>query len=190
VEANLSVKRHRTLLLLAVATVALLIVGARSGAQQAAVTATKSMVPDNPSEPKPPLQPIPYSHKTHLAFGLACKECHTNPAPGNLMTFPETGKCMECHETIAKDKPAVQKLAQYARERKAIPWVRVYTVLPGVSWTHRAHLNAGVKCETCHGQVAQMEAMFESTSVTTMYSCLSCHEINHAKTGCETCHKK
>jgi cytochrome c7-like protein/class III cytochrome C family protein len=150
---------------------------------------TKKLVPDNPSEHTPPVQPLPYSHKKHLSFGLECKNCHTNPEPGKLMTFPATGKCMECHITIAKEKPSILKLAEYSKSKQPIPWVRVYTVLPGVAWNHRAHLGAGVNCETCHGQVAQMDAMSEVTSVTTMYSCLSCHEMSHAKTACDTCHK-
>jgi hypothetical protein len=149
----------------------------------------KQMVPDNPSEHTPPVQPIAYSHKKHLAFGLECKKCHTNPEPGKLMTFPATSICMECHVTIAKDKPSIQKLAQYAKSKEAVPWVRVYTVLPGVAWNHRPHLDAGVKCERCHGKVREMEAMSEVTSVTTMYSCLHCHEMNQAKTACDTCHK-
>jgi hypothetical protein len=151
---------------------------------------TKPMVPDNPSEHTPPEQPIPYSHKKHLSFGLECKLCHTNPDPGKLMTFPATSKCMECHVTIAKNKPSIQKLAEYSKSKQLIPWVRVYTVLPGVAWNHRSHLESGVKCETCHGQVRELEAMSEVTSVTTMYSCLNCHEINHAKTACDTCHKR
>jgi c(7)-type cytochrome triheme protein len=96
---------------------------------------------------------------------------------------------MQCHVTIAKEKPSIQKLAEYFKSKQAIPWVRVYTVLPGVAWNHRVHLEAGVKCESCHGQVAQMDEMSEVTSVTTMYSCLNCHEINRAKTACDTCHK-
>jgi len=175
---------------LAAVSAGFLLVGVRLSAQQVSSPAAKRLVPDNPSPHEAPLQPIPYSHKTHLAFGLQCKECHTNPEPGKLMTFPDTGKCMQCHVTIAKDKPAIQKLAEYSQSKKPIPWVRVYNVLPGVSWTHRAHLGAGVKCETCHGQVAGLEKMSEVTSVTTMYSCLSCHEMNQAKTACETCHKK
>ena len=150
----------------------------------------KPMVPGNPSDHTPPVQPIPYSHKKHLSFGLECKLCHTNPAPGKLMTFPATSKCMECHVTIAKNKPSIQKLAEYSRSKQLIPWVRVYTVLPGVAWNHRSHLESGVKCETCHGQVRELEAMSEVTSVTTMYSCLNCHEMNHAKTACDTCHKR
>jgi hypothetical protein len=164
--------------------------GGHATAHPAARTPAKHMVPDNPSPHPAPEQPIPYSHKQHLAFGLQCKECHTNPEPGKLMTFPDTAKCMQCHVTIAKDKPSIQKIAEYAASKKEIPWVRVYKVLPGVAWTHRAHLDAGVKCETCHGDVAQLSAMSEVTSVTTMYSCLSCHEMNHAKTACETCHKR
>jgi hypothetical protein len=151
--------------------------------------AVNQMVPDNPSEHAPPAQPIPYSHKKHLALGLDCKDCHTNPEPGRLMTFPDTDKCMLCHGMVAKEKPSIQKLAEYAKSKQAVPWIRVYTVLPGVAWSHRPHLDAGIKCEACHGQVREMEAMSEVTSVTTMYSCLHCHEMNQAKTACDTCHK-
>jgi hypothetical protein len=169
---------------------ALLLIAAGLMAQQTTESqAAKPMVPDNPSEHVPPAQPIPYSHKTHLAAGLECKECHANPDPGRLMTFPATSKCMQCHVTIAKNKPSIQKLAEFSKSQRPIPWVRVYTVLQGVSWTHRIHLQAGMKCETCHGQVAQMDAMSEATSVITMYSCLNCHELNHAKTACDACHK-
>ena len=183
-------KRRIALMVAAQAVAVFLFVALRLAAYQAPQSsAAKQMVPDNPSEHKPPAQPIPYSHKKHLAFGLECKNCHVNPEPGKLMTFPATSKCMECHVTIAKDKPAIQKLTEYSKSQQPIPWVRVYTVLPGVSWTHRAHLAAGVKCETCHGQVRQMDAISEVTSVTTMYSCLTCHETNHAKTACDTCHK-
>jgi len=179
------------LVILAQALAGFLFFGGKCVAGQATqAQAVKMMVPDNPSERPAPAQPIPYSHKKHLALGLECKKCHTNPEPGKLMTFPATSACMECHAAIAKDKPSIKKLAEYAKSKQAIPWVRVYTVLPGVAWGHRAHLDAGMKCETCHGQVAQMETMSEVTSVTTMYSCLNCHALNHAKTACDTCHKQ
>ncbi|HTB91785.1 MAG TPA: cytochrome c3 family protein [Candidatus Sulfotelmatobacter sp.] len=165
-------------------TLVLCLAGMASGQKTA-----KKMVPDNPSPHPAPEQPIAYSHKQHLAFSLTCARCHTNPEPGKLMTFPETATCMQCHATIATDKPAIQKLASYASSKEPIPWVRVYKVLPGIAWSHRPHLAAGVKCETCHGAVAEMAAMSEVTSVTTMYSCLNCHEMNHAKSSCDTCHK-
>jgi hypothetical protein len=57
-----------------------------------------------------------------------------------------------------------------------------------VNWSHRKHLDAGMKCVMCHGQVAQMETMSEATSVTTMGVCLSCHTAHSAPTVCQTCH--
>ena len=170
--------------------IAFFFLAASLAAQSAAAEhAAEQMVPNNPSEHAPPVQPLPYSHKKHLSLGFDCMDCHTNPGPGKLMTFPETGKCMLCHDTVAKNKPPIQKLAEFAKTKRAVPWVRVYTVLPGVAWSHRTHLEAGAKCETCHGKVREMEAMSEVTSVTTMYSCLHCHEMNQAKTACDTCHK-
>src|SRR3974390_3225002 len=111
----------------------------------------KPMVPDNPSPHPAPEQPLPYSHKQHLAFSLPCAKCHTNPEPGRLMTFPETATCMKCHASFGKNRPSIQKLAGYDKSKTAVPWVRVYAVLPGVAWSHRRHLDAGMKCEMCHG---------------------------------------
>ena len=160
-----------------------------ASAQQSTGSAgIKQEVPNNPTEHAPLAQPIPYSHKKHLAPGLQCSICHTNPEPGNLMTFPATTTCMTCHTSIATDKPAIQKLASFAKSGQPVPWVRVYTVLPGVSWTHRKHLAAGMQCEMCHGQVSEMETMSEATSVTTMGVCLNCHKMHDAPTMCETCH--
>jgi hypothetical protein len=154
----------------------------------AAPAEVKQEVPDNPADHAPPDQPLPYSHKTHLALGLPCATCHTNPAPGNLMTFPATSVCMSCHISVATNKPAIQKLAEFSKSKQPIPWVRVYKVLPGVTWTHRKHLEAGMKCQMCHGQVAQMDRMSEATSVTTMGVCLNCHQEHGAPTVCSTCH--
>ncbi|HXC33314.1 MAG TPA: cytochrome c3 family protein [Verrucomicrobiae bacterium] len=156
--------------------------------QSGAAAEVKQEVPDNPTEHAPPEQPLPYSHKTHLAIGLPCSTCHTNPAPGNLMTFPATSTCMSCHISVATNKPAIQKLAAFSQSKQPIPWVRVYKVLPGVTWSHRKHLDAGMKCQMCHGQVAEMERMSEATSVTTMGVCLNCHKEHGAPVVCSTCH--
>jgi hypothetical protein len=140
------------------------------------------------ANPAPPAQPIPYSHKTHLALGLKCQECHPNPEPGDRMTLPATSKCMACHVIVAKHRPAIQKLAEFAKSKQAIPWVRVYVVSGWVYWNHRSHLEAGMKCEMCHGQVSQMDVMEKVSNVTTMEGCVECHRKNDASTGCQYCH--
>jgi hypothetical protein len=172
-----------------VMTAALLFLGLGANAQQSAgIPDSRQEVPDNLAEHAPPVQPIPYSHKTHLALGLECQTCHTNPEPGNLMTFPTPSTCMSCHISVAKSKPAIQKLAAFAKSNQTIPWVRVYTLTPGVTWTHRKHIEAGLKCETCHGQVAEMNAMSQATSVTSMGVCINCHKLHNGPVVCQTCH--
>ena len=177
----------------AAAIFAVLIFFARNvHAQQAAAAPApeiKQEVPDNPVEHAPPDQPLPYSHKTHAGtLGLPCTTCHTNPDPGNMMTFPSTVKCMSCHRSVATNKPAIKQLAALSKTGQPIPWVRVYKILPGVNWSHRKHLEAGMKCQMCHGQVAEMDRMSEATSVTTMGVCLSCHKEHGAPLVCSTCH--
>jgi hypothetical protein len=174
---------------LVVTTAALLFSTPNLNAQQSTRTSeARQDVPENLAEHAPPVQPLPYSHKTHLALGLECQACHTNPDPGNLMTFPAIATCMSCHNAIAKNKPTIQKLASFAKSNQTIPWVRVYSLTPGVTWSHRKHIAAGLKCETCHGQVAEMSAMSQTTSVTSMGVCINCHKLHNAPTVCQTCH--
>jgi hypothetical protein len=133
-------------------------------------------------------QPIPFSHKLHIGFDMKCAECHSNPEPGDRMTFPPTDKCMECHRRIAKDKPSIQKLAEFAKAKLPVPWSRVYVLSAWVFWNHRSHLEAGMKCQSCHGEVAKMDGMTAATNVTTMAGCVDCHKKNEASTGCQYCH--
>ena len=135
-----------------------------------------------------PEQPLPYSHKTHVGMGLACPVCHVNPESGKEMTFPNTATCMSCHASLVADRPAIQKLAEYAHSKQAKPWVRVYKLLPGVTWSHRKHLEAGVPCETCHGAVGNLEIMSEITAITGMASCISCHQARRVSAACNVCH--
>ncbi|HTR38315.1 MAG TPA: cytochrome c3 family protein [Bryobacteraceae bacterium] len=150
--------------------------------------AAKQEVPDNLAEHPAPAQPLPFSHKTHVARGLQCRQCHTSPDPGAQMTFPATSTCMACHSTIAKDRPAIQKLAEFAKSGNPVPWERIYRVTQGVTWTHRKHLEAGMQCVMCHGNVGALDAMAETTAVTSMASCISCHAAHKAGTTCQTCH--
>lgn len=104
------------------------------------------------------------------------------------MTFPATSACMLCHSTVATDSPAIVRLAESARSSQPVPWVRVYQVMPGVTWSHRVHLQAGTRCVMCHGDVTLDDAVAETTSVRAMASCISCHDAYGASNACTTCH--
>ena len=142
-----------------------------------------------PQDAPPPAQPIPFSHKTHVTMGVQCDSCHETPDPGVNVTFPATSKCLQCHATIAADKPSIKSLAEYDRTNKAVPWNRVYSVPAWVFWNHRTHLDAGVKCESCHGEVGKMDEMKVVTDVTVMKGCVECHDQRGAPTGCAACHE-
>ena len=146
------------------------------------------LLAQSPKTTAPPLQPLPYSHKTHIAMGLKCQACHTNPEPGEQMTFPSTTKCMACHQTIAADRPAIQKLSEYHRNKEPVPWVRVYRNPDWIWFSHRVHIAGGAKCETCHGPVAQRDALWKEVAIT-MESCMNCHRENKVSNACTYCHE-
>jgi len=149
---------------------------------------TVPAVPDNIAPQPAPPQPLPFSHKTHIASGLPCQMCHTNPDPGTQMTFPATATCMSCHVTIAADKPAIMALQDFSASGRPIPWVRVYAITPGVTWSHRAHLDADTQCETCHGDMSQTETVTDTKAILAMATCISCHQAREARAECVTCH--
>ena len=136
-----------------------------------------------------PPQPLPFSHKNHAgAMKLACKMCHPNPDPGETMTIAAPPKCMECHSAIKTDSLAVQRLAAYAKEGRAVPWARVY-VLPGfVNFSHRTHLEKGAVCQDCHGPVAERDRLFAEPEIS-MGGCISCHRARKTSIDCGFCHE-
>ena len=104
-------------------------------------------------------QPVPYSHKTHLAMGLKCNSCHKNADPGEIMGFPAESFCMSCHQSVKANSPHIQKVAAAAKEKTPIPWARVYRIPPYVYFSHRVHTEAGATCETCHGRVSERDVL-------------------------------
>lgn len=137
-----------------------------------------------------PEQPLPFSHKAHAGkLALKCATCHTNRDPGEKMGFASAASCMQCHSDISADKPAIQKLASFAKDKREIKWVRVYEIPSYVRFSHRAHLKAGSTCADCHGQVKEREKMYREGDIS-MASCMSCHQMKGASIDCNYCHEK
>lgn len=83
------------------------------------------------------------------------------------------------------------------KEPQAIPWVRVHDLPDYVYFDHRAHVNAGVSCQQCHGPVESMHRVQQFSSLS-MGWCVDCHR-DTAKNGvagrpvspsldCSACH--
>jgi hypothetical protein len=153
----------------------------------AAAWAQDLMPPANPPG-KPVEQPIPFAHKTHVAQGIKCLDCHTIKAPGDQAGFPAVSTCMGCHASIKKESPAIQKLADYAAKQTPVPWARVYKLPRQVYFSHEVHhRKAKVECAVCHGPVAEREALVQEKSIT-MKDCMTCHDQRKASNDCALCH--
>lgn len=140
-----------------------------------------------------PEQPIAYSHQTHVEVGVQCLFCHTSALRSPVAGIPSVQNCMGCHEMIATDNPVVQEVAGYWERQEPIPWVRVNSQPDFVYFNHQPHLGAGLNCETCHGDVGQMDAARPVVKMD-MGWCLDCHleqpqERVARLTDCLTCHK-
>jgi hypothetical protein len=133
-------------------------------------------------------QPIAFSHRIHATDNaIPCQLCHTFARRGPVAGIPSVQRCAQCHLTVSPRKPEIVKLLAYWREKKPIPWVRVHELPDYVRFTHKRHVLAGVECQTCHGDVARMDAAVQ-TAPLTMGWCLSCHQARRAPTDCLVCH--
>ena len=140
-----------------------------------------------------PEQPIAFPHPTHVQkLGMNCLYCHyaanKSPDPG----MPAVGTCLGCHNQImvgpnrpkvdstpARQSAEIKKLLDnYAdptgKPKKAIEWVRIHKVPDYVRFPHMRHVNAGVACQSCHGQVQRMSRVYQFSSLN-MGWCVNCH---------------
>ena len=127
-----------------------------------------------------PDQPIQFPHSRHAGavkdggLGLNCLYCHNAGNKSLDVGMPAVGTCMGCHAAVATAKPEIQKLAAYYNKGQPVPWVRVHKLPEYVHFPHVRHVNAGVTCQTCHGQVQKMGTAYQVSSLN-MGWCVNCH---------------
>jgi hypothetical protein len=166
---------------------------ANTPAQNSAASSNNStaQASTSPSQDEPlrrPEQPVPFSHREHAGtLKMPCEYCHTLSRSGETLLIPRASFCMQCHQAIATDNPGVQKLAEYAKTDRTIPWVRIYELPSFVSFSHKVHVQHGVTCGECHGAVAQRTRLYKEADIS-MATCVNCHRTKQASTDCSTCH--
>lgn len=138
-------------------------------------------------------QPVAFRHPIHAQAGIQCLYCHSEAARSQIAGIPSVQKCVGCHQVIATEEEPVQEMLGYWERDETIPWRRVTAQLDFVYFSHQPHLGAALNCETCHGNVAQMEVVEPAVDMH-MGWCLQCHEAQPAikiarLVDCITCHK-
>jgi hypothetical protein len=140
-----------------------------------------------------PQQPFPYTHAPHIEKGIPCIYCHSGAYRGQSAGLPTKAKCQGCHQNIKADTPLLQQWDEYARDHDQIEWVPVALMPDFVYFSHQPHLNAGIDCINCHGDLSKMTTA-EPQNYWTMGWCLGCHKTMAPEkfvklSDCATCHK-
>lgn len=136
--------------------------------------------PDRFAKGYAPEQPIPFSHELHAGtLKMQCQYCHSGVDKSRHAGIPSVDLCMGCHKVTRTDRPAIQKLARIAASGEPLPWQRVHTLPDHVFFDHRPHVNAGIACQSCHGEVQTMKVITREMGMR-MGNCLACHRDPHA----------
>ena len=121
-------------------------------------------------------QPVQFSHKHHVGDdGIDCRYCHTTVENTASAGMPPTQTCMNCHTQIWSDSPYLEPVRASYRENKPLKWERVHDLPEFVYFNHSIHVNKGVGCSSCHGDVANMPVVYQENTLQ-MEWCLSCHK--------------
>ena len=141
------------------------------------------------SQPKtPPPQPIAFPHDIHVQVdGLDCSFCHRTATTGATAGYPDLEQCMFCHGVAGRGNAEADKVRAAWTQEQPIDWERVHRLPDHVHFLHSAHIQAGIPCSTCHGDVGAMRRVVQVRPLN-MNDCISCHRQNNAPTECATCH--
>jgi hypothetical protein len=96
---------------------------------------------------------------------------------------------MNCHESIATDRPLIKVIADYQKRGMDLSWQRVYgyTHEAHVRFNHAPHIRSKVECSTCHGDIAAQGVAQRNVDLK-MGFCVDCHKSRGAPNECITCH--
>ncbi|MDQ3584827.1 MAG: cytochrome c3 family protein, partial [Acidobacteriota bacterium] len=85
-----------------------------------------------------------------------------------------TETCMNCHSQIWSDSPYLDPVRQSWQTGRPLEWTRVHDLPDYAYFNHSIHVAKGVGCNTCHGPIDEMPAIYQAASLQ-MEWCLECH---------------
>jgi hypothetical protein len=117
-----------------------------------------------------PEQPVPFSHELHAGkLGMDCAYCQQT--------------CMNCHNpkmaNVKGNSPLLAPVRSSYDTGKPVEWQRVHKLPEYAYFNHAVHVNKGVSCVSCHGQINEMPVVFHAKELS-MGWCLKCHNDPHA----------
>ena len=141
-----------------------------------------------------PVQPIKFPHDLHAgAMKIDCQYCHSGAYKSKNASIPSLNVCMNCHKVIDRALNAKEASPEIAKiydaigfdsktksydstKSRPIQWVRIHNLPDLAYFNHSQHVKvAGLKCQTCHGQVQEMKEVYQASPLT-MKWCIQCHK--------------
>jgi len=150
----------------------------------AAATVVSAYSGASSSQYNSPEQPVHFPHPRHAGsvqqggLNMNCLYCHYASNKGLDPGMPAVSTCMGCHTVVLgkadSSKRQIAKLTAYWNKKLPVPWVRIHKVPDYVNFPHMRHTNAGVTCQTCHGQIQNQWQVQQAASLN-MGWCINCH---------------
>jgi hypothetical protein len=145
----------------------------------AVVGATYYLTPKYSRVGYEPTQPVPFSHKKHVGqIGLDCRYCHSFVEVSSHSNVPTNQTCYNCHGPdkgqVKKESPKLALVREADKTGVPIQWTRIHKSPDFAYFNHSVHVNRGVSCQNCHGQVNEMEVV-KQAEPHSMGWCLECH---------------
>ena len=130
-----------------------------------------------------PEQPVPFSHELHAGkLGMDCAYCHQSVWDSPNASVPAAQTCMNCHNpqkaNVKGNSPLLAPVRNSYDTGRPVEWKRVHKLPEYAYFNHAVHVNKGVSCVSCHGQVNEMPVVRHDKPLT-MGWCLQCHADPH-----------
>ncbi len=130
-----------------------------------------------------PEQPVPFSHELHAGkLGMDCAYCHQSVFESPHASVPTSQTCMNCHNpkkaNVKGTSPLLAPVRTSFDTGRPVEWKKVHKLPEYAYFNHAVHVNKGVSCVSCHGQVNEM-AVVRHDKPLTMGWCLQCHNDPH-----------
>lgn len=120
-------------------------------------------------------QPVVFSHRHHAGeLGIDCRYCHNSVEKSAFAGMPTTETCLSCHSQLFRDSEMLDPVWQSLKTGEPVPWRRVHDLGDFVYFDHSVHVNNGVSCRSCHGDVENM-VMASQVEDLSMLWCFQCH---------------
>ena len=135
-----------------------------------------------------PEQPIEFPHNLHAGKAkIPCQYCHSGARKSANAGIPPLNTCMGCHTYVKTDSEKIKFITSKYKKKEPIRWVKVHDMPDFVRFSHRPHVQRGVECSACHGNMLDVTVAKQQTPMQ-MGWCIDCHVRNQAPISCTTCH--